>query len=474
VQTAEHRNGLDGTFAGLMGQRAGGLGLVGLLIAGPGVACRQLVGITDSPPTDLTSTLCGLNYGTSACASCVQASCCAESTDCSASAACATYQMCVGQCNGDPGCRSQCMISDPGVAPQISALNACLASNCEAACGLTCGSMVERLTPPDAGAACETCFGQHACMAATACASSVDCDEYTRCFVACPTPDCREACATDRDAGAALFAPVQQVYADACSMECAYAQNWNCVGHVVWPATNVTSITQTGTLLDYNTSQPVSGVDVCLSYEPLTCGSPGTTSATTQTDVNGVYTVTLQLPAVGPSDVQPSFQGWIRFSSPNIVTAWGLQGFPQTEAAWAVTPAYADTVVTPGEFAMNCEAVGITCDPSRAVIALRVYDCLGTAASNVQVALEPDVQDSLTTVWYDPNSSATPSSEAGDAGTNGAGLAIFQNVLAPDAGVRNVMVTATPMGLGKVSSYQGLSIQASVITAVEMPPTPNP
>jgi len=50
------------------------------------------------------------------------------------------------------------MIGDPGVAPEVSALNACLASNCETPCGLTCGSIVERLTPPDAGAPCETCF----------------------------------------------------------------------------------------------------------------------------------------------------------------------------------------------------------------------------------------------------------------------------------------------------------------------------
>jgi hypothetical protein len=38
------------------------------------IACRQLVGITDNPPTDLVTSICGLPYGTNVCASCVNAS----------------------------------------------------------------------------------------------------------------------------------------------------------------------------------------------------------------------------------------------------------------------------------------------------------------------------------------------------------------------------------------------------------------
>src|SRR5580700_868830 len=88
------------------------------ILVGLFAACRQLVGITDSPPEDLVTSICGLPYGTNACASCVSTSCCTESTACAASAACAANQTCVGKCNGDPQCRSQCMISDPGVAPE--------------------------------------------------------------------------------------------------------------------------------------------------------------------------------------------------------------------------------------------------------------------------------------------------------------------------------------------------------------------
>jgi hypothetical protein len=36
------------------------------------VACRQLVGITDNPPEDLVTSICGLPYGTNVGASCVR------------------------------------------------------------------------------------------------------------------------------------------------------------------------------------------------------------------------------------------------------------------------------------------------------------------------------------------------------------------------------------------------------------------
>jgi hypothetical protein len=179
------------------------------------LCCRQVVGITDSPQKELTSTVCGLSYGTSACASCVSASCCRESAACSEEPACAAYESCLGGCDGDPKCRAQCTLDNPGaVSGAVSALSACLAGKCESACALTCGAVAEYFTPPDASAPCDKCF-ESTCDQTRACASAVDCDAYTRCFVACPTPDCREACAAAHDAGAALFAPVQQAYASA-------------------------------------------------------------------------------------------------------------------------------------------------------------------------------------------------------------------------------------------------------------------
>jgi hypothetical protein len=330
--------------------RFGGLGLVALMMAMPCIGCRQLVGITDDPPADLTATLCGFSYGTNVCASCVEESCCAESTACAANPACASYQSCVNQCAGDPKCRAGCMASDPGVAPEVSALDACLAASCETPCGLTCASIVERITPPDASAPCAACFEQQACRTAAACASSAECDEYTRCYVACSTPDCRQACAAGRDAGAALFASVEDVYANACSMACAYGQNWNCVGHVVYPATDITSLTQSGAILDYTTGQPVAGVELCASYDCATCGAPGESYGLGLTDAKGLYSLALQLPDISAfGGTGRSFEGCTRTTSPGIVTAWGYMGFPQTQPAWNIGPAYAMTMSTPDE-----------------------------------------------------------------------------------------------------------------------------
>src|SRR5580693_8206568 len=91
--------------------RRWGLGLIAAVaVIISVIACRQLVGITDNPPTDLTSTLCGLPYGTSLCASCASTNCCAESTACSTDPVCSPYESCLGACNGDSKCRSQCTI----------------------------------------------------------------------------------------------------------------------------------------------------------------------------------------------------------------------------------------------------------------------------------------------------------------------------------------------------------------------------
>src|ERR1700677_2428390 len=85
--------------------------------------CRQIAGISDSPPQALTSTVCGLPYGTSTCAACVNESCCASSTACAADDACAAYEGCLGQSAGDPERRSQCGIDHPGgVASDVIAL----------------------------------------------------------------------------------------------------------------------------------------------------------------------------------------------------------------------------------------------------------------------------------------------------------------------------------------------------------------
>ncbi len=461
-----------------MWRRMWGLGLVAAVATITGVlACRQLVGITDNPPEDLVTSFCGLPYGTNTCASCVNTNCCAQSTACAASAACDAYQTCVSKCSGDPHCRTQCMIADPGVAQEVSALNACLASNCETQCGLTCGSIVERLTPPDAGARCESCFqNNNACDTARACASSVDCDEYTRCYVACPTPDCREACATGHDAGAALFAPVQQVYANACSMQCAYRQNWNCVGHVVWPTLKASTLSRTYTIDDYFTTLPSgAGVDICGGTSCATCGSPGTVFGLSQTDDAGLSTTVIHLAPSSQVGTQSGFMGCFVFSSPNIVTVWGQNDYPQTEASFTLPQSYAAQTFTLKEVEEYLGSVGGVWDQSRAAVSANVVDCLGNTAPNVQVSISGG--DSQTSVLYN-GQAAFASNDVSDAGmTNSSGLAVFLNVPVPALGASfesSVYLTATPAGLTVPSAVVGTPLHAGIWTEVQMQPNVPP
>jgi hypothetical protein len=103
---------------------------------------------------------------------------------------------------------------------------------------------------------------------------------------------------------------------------------------------------------------------------------------------------------------------------------------------------------------------------------VRVYDCLGTPAPGVQVSIDPSARDSRTSLYYVGAPGITDPADAGDASTSSSGLAVFINVLAPDAGYLLVPITATPLGLGMPASRESPFVQAGVTTEVEMPPTP--
>src|ERR1700689_2860741 len=115
-----------------MGRRMWGLGLVAAVAAITSILpARQLVGITDNPPEDLVTSICGLPYGTSACASCVNTNCCAESTVCAGDTACQSLYDCLGTCAiGDWQCRSQCHLDHPDAkSPADPPLAACEATH---------------------------------------------------------------------------------------------------------------------------------------------------------------------------------------------------------------------------------------------------------------------------------------------------------------------------------------------------------
>jgi hypothetical protein len=105
--------------------------------ASPALAIFSALSCTSGAPPAESTNACGLAYGAAACASCAGAHCCAMSTACAVDPACSAHESCVGACNGDPKCRSQCTVDHPaGASSQVAILGSCLAANCEAECAL--------------------------------------------------------------------------------------------------------------------------------------------------------------------------------------------------------------------------------------------------------------------------------------------------------------------------------------------------
>jgi hypothetical protein len=463
-----------------MSQRVWGYGLFAALIALTSVvACRQLVGITDNPPEDLVTSICGLPYGTNTCASCVSASCCTESTACASDPTCAAYEGCLGKCNGDPKCRSQCTIDNPvGTASDVSALSACLASKCESPCDLECGGVADLISEPDAAVACQQCIAKVACSQAELCASSEACDAYSRSLLAFSTLDSQEVhelllcgdsaasglafniggnvdvCganpAIDPDAGLSSAA---DSYKFACSTPCATGNYWACVGQgVSWPVPKTTTSTIDLQVTDQRTDAQVIGAlaQVCSPGDTTCSSSTELTHGTT--DVNGRVSLTFQnLRDPGGHGLN----GFVRVTSQNIVPYDDYWGFPLVEADLPFLDA---ETVTPAELQEEWNAVEATGDPMRGTLDVYVGDCLYQPAPGVKIVLNPD----NITQGFSSTGTATTM-------TDQSGIMFFVNV---PAGL--TQITATPVALGKPASQVNVTVQPGAVTLAVMYPTPMP
>ncbi|MGO9833906.1 MAG: hypothetical protein ACLP1X_06805 [Polyangiaceae bacterium] len=444
-----------------MVRRVGGLGLLAAMVALAVVACRQLVGITDNPPEDLVTSICGLPYGTNACASCVNTNCCAESTTCSTNPACSTYETCLGKCSGDPACRSQCTAYPVSTASDVSALSACLASKCEAACGLTCGGIADLISEPPSAPACQSCIEATSttCADARAWGASVDGDTYWRCVLACPTEDCRGTCGIDNPSGASLFAPFQTDYAGTCSGPCAYGNYWACVGHVNWPEAKSNTVTVTYPVIDFGSHLGVSGLDVQVCTG-CPCDAADPTLGQGQTDDAGVVMLHVRQ-VVGANGVADNNCNQITSPSMSIVPYFGYTGYPLSETVSVITMAnaarLAPETATPTAFAQYQVLDGVTQDPLRGFVGPQLHDCIGSPAPGV--AVTTDSNDPMVAVLYDPGSEAIAS--------NSSGIVSIFNV---PPGV--VTLTATPVALHKTASVVTVNVAAGTITGAAMFPTP--
>jgi hypothetical protein len=456
-----------------MGRRIWGLGLVALLIVTTSIAaCRQLVGITDNPPEDLVTSICGLPYGTNVCASCVSANCCAESNACAGDAVCSAYESCLGACNGEPKCRSQCTIDNPGVtSSDVSALSACLASNCESPCGLTCGGIADLVSEPDAAGACQMCVAQTTsnCASAKECAASGACDAYIRCFLACFAGDCRDACASANAEGAALFAPFQNdpngpltYFGGACSGPCGAGTDWACVGHVTWPSPKSPTVTLTEKIVDNQSGSPVSGLNVSIC-NGCPCPSPSNPLlGDAQTDDAGIYSVQIPNPS-GIGNI--GLNGCAQYHpdpDSGITPEFAYWGYPLSEAQAVDTATSTEgRTITSEETASIYGVFGVPLDPTGAPwLTLFVLDCLGSLASGVQITIQPNAQ--VPEFYNVPGGASLTATQTSSQGSGG-----FLNV--PPG---QYTVTATPLSLGKPASQIVVNVQAGTVTGALMFPTP--
>jgi hypothetical protein len=368
-------------------------------------ACRQIVGIEDSPQTDIVTSVGGIEFGTATCAACAQKNCVAPATACSQSAPCEEYEDCLGTCKGDAECRSQCTADHRigvGSTTELSKLSSCLASNCEADCNLGCGAVAAYVTPPASAAACETCLAAD-CDVENKCAQSVDCDAYVRCLVSCPTEDCQQACASTFDSGHMLYGEFDAARKSQCARLCAYGNDWSCVGHFSPPAPRSMSTTITFTrIYDRHTISttmtpiPSANVTICgaVVSTDFSCNPP--LVGPIPTDPNG--DVTIPMVPIALSLDGEGLNGFGRVHADGYVDTYFFWGYPLSEPSvtWGppFTPSlFLDPLPPPAAGSGNAWVVA--------------FDCLGLQAGGVHIHLDTPTGPEPEYFMYPPNDAGT-------------------------------------------------------------------
>ena len=426
-------------------------------------SCRQIAGIESDPPEKLTTSACGLSQGSTACASCVSASCCDESSACATDPTCASYASCFGACNGDAKCREQCLFAFPVVTGDISALSACLASKCDDACDLGCGGLAGYAIEPDAAQTCQNCYAANACAVERACATSAECDAVNRCLGACRTIDCSDTCwrehgvdpnitiGADIDGGP--YIPFANTRNGTCAKACANGAVWQCAGNVSWPSPRSTTATIHFELRDYKSgvSIPGASVSACDAVD-IDCADPlgrGTS------DPTGVASMLVTNAANTAGQLNLGVTGYLKVTSPDYGPYYEFWGFPLSESDLYI---YGE-LSTPASQQQITAAVGVALEPSRGIVSVAVYDCAENPAAGVDVSLSS--ADSSTRS-FSPASAET-------ATTDDTAILIFLNVP-----VGHVQITAKPKALPGPSSVIGANVWAGAITQVFVLPSPLP
>jgi hypothetical protein len=444
-------------------------------------ACRQILGLDvpaegGSPPAaqeaGSNALACGLRSAPGACTSCVKGSCCAESNACAADPVfCAPYANCLADCKGDPACRSQCTVDHPvpvtSSAP-VSALSACLAANCETDCDLTCGSFAGYLSEPNTAAACESCLEQNGCPHTRTCASSADCDAFSRCLLSCHTVDCRDACAVSHEAGVSEYKPVFQDFSGTCLDPCGFGSYWACAGRVGYPVAQSDTLTWTSWVYDASNQAPVAGASLsfCNNCPCPTANFPLLAQA--QTGPDGFFTV--QIPLTRSSNGQSQFF-CAEISANGYLRTFFFPGIPFSNRTDSINDSLGPKVTLgqilfgPSNVQQDVSALGGSYDPGRGMIAAGIFDCLGNPANGVTVSIDSTDPLVVLAAPVDGGAGAGLTTRSGGFNTNG--HAVFFNV-SPGTYV----LTATPPGLSKPVDQLTVNVAAGTVTQLGLFPAP--
>ncbi len=358
-------------------------------------------------------------------------------------------------------CRAQCEIDvPPGTASDVSALSVCLASSCEAECGLTCGALAGWKPPPVADS-CQACYSKNACAKVRACATSINCDATFRCQMACVTFDCNDSCVLSHgfdpawsyepDASDSVAVAFAKVTSADCATACDSGGDWECAGKVSWPAAQSATVAFHMTVKDYVSGMTETGVNIsACAFGDEACVGP-LVEATTNAAGDALLMVPNATNNAGASLL--GVNGFLQITSASTVPDYYYWGFPLSAPDLFL---YGE-VITPDELQEQWNVVKFTPDPSRGTVSVAVYDCAFIGAAGVQVT--------LSTADGETRSFDTTGEERTTTGANG--ILTFGNV---PAGA--LQIIATPTALKTPSSKIDATVRVGTVTQVIAFPTP--
>jgi hypothetical protein len=454
---------IESSKRGRSRERAIRVAIVAASLGVTAIACRQIVGIGDEPPTDLAQVdeaadagPDGIVYAGAACEACLQTHCGSQAAACAADPPCSALEGCLGACDGGQvTCRARCIAAHRiGVDPADIAISACLAGQCASPCGLTCGAFGAEFGV-DAAQGCETCLLDKGCVSSQACASNPQCVGLVLCQVTNPFLDRQEACSEAFDGGSSAGSDLSTVVTGVCHDQCAAGSQWFCVGSPL-PARLSTQTAMTLQLNDLLSGAPVAGATVaaCSPLDPQCSADAGYLSIATSGPDGGLTLTISSGSTSGPT-------GYLAITAPTLTPELFYWGYPLSEPTLAEGIPVLSTSDTQAVVQLG-ESDGIPVDlRTHAFVGLGVLDCMHVLAPEVGISISPMDPDGGTRVVYFkggfPSKTATQ--------TDSSGTAVIVNVPVSD----QVTITATPVALGRPSSIVSVITRPGTDTYIQLP-----